>query len=127
MDKKNIVVLEDDRHIAKLLEFKLSSAGYNIKWFESPEHVMDYISLDKPDLIISDVMMPYQNGIDFLKIVKANESVKDIPVILLTALGHEDSVIKGLDAGATDYITKPFSTAELLLRVKKALFSSVVR
>jgi DNA-binding response OmpR family regulator len=121
MDKKEIVILEDDEYISKLLKYKLSSAGFNIKLYESPENVIDYITMDRPDLIISDVMMPYQNGIEFLKIVKADDLVKDIPVILLTALGHEDAVIKGLDAGATDYITKPFSTAELVLRVNKAL------
>jgi DNA-binding response OmpR family regulator len=116
-----IVVLEDEEYIAKLLNYKLSTAGYSVKLYESPENVMGDLLAEKPDLIISDVMMPYLNGVEFLKKIKLDISLKDIPVILLSALGNEEAVLKGLDAGASDYITKPFSTAELVLRVKKTL------
>ena len=120
-NKMKIVVLEDEEYIAKLLNYKLASAGFSVKLYESPENVMGDLLEEKPDLIISDVMMPYLNGVDFLKKLKMDISLKDIPVILLSALGNEDAVLNGLDAGAADYITKPFSTAELVLRVKKAL------
>jgi DNA-binding response OmpR family regulator len=116
-----IVVLEDEEYIAKLLNYKLSTAGYSVKLYESPENVIGDLLAEKPDLIISDVMMPYLNGVEFLKKIKLDISLKDIPVILLSALGNEEAVLKGLDAGASDYITKPFSTAELVLRVKKTL------
>ena len=120
-----IVVLEDEEYIAKLLNYKLSTAGYSVKLYESPENVISDLLVEKPDLIISDIMMPYMNGVDFLKKLKNDSYLKDIPVILLSALGHEEAILKGLDAGAADYITKPFSTAELILRVKKALNNKV--
>lgn len=116
-----IVVLEDEEYITKLLKYKLKNSGFDVTFYESPENVIDEITLNKPDLIISDVMMPYLNGIEFLKQLKSNDVLKDIPVILLTALGNEEAVLEGLEAGASDYVTKPFSTAELIIRVKKSL------
>lgn len=119
--KSKIVVLEDEEYIAKLLVYKLSTANYDVRLFESPENVLEELEKEKPNLIISDIMMPFLNGVEFLKKIKLNELLKDIPVILLTALGDEDAVLIGLNAGAADYITKPFSSAELLLRIKRAL------
>ena len=116
--KRKIVVLEDEEYIAKLLVYKLSTANYDVRLFESPENVLEK---EKPNLIISDIMMPFLNGVEFLKKIKLNELLKDIPVILLTALGDEDAVLIGLNAGAADYITKPFSSSELMLRIKRVL------
>ncbi|MFC2084825.1 two-component system response regulator [Bacteroidota bacterium] len=119
--KYKIFIVDDEPSITKLLEYKLKSVGFEVRTFNSPESIVNEIIEVKPDLLISDVMMPYIDGIELLKRIRTNPVISDIPVILITSLGHEEAVLRGLEAGATDYMTKPFSTAEVILRVKKAL------
>ena len=118
---KNIVIIEDDESITRLIKFKLVKEGYDVKSFSNGEKVIEYLIRDTPDLIISDVMMPVIDGLTLLKEIKADSRISDIPVIMLSTYTHESAILECLRAGAADYITKPFSTTELLLRIQKTL------
>jgi len=120
-NKKNIVLIEDDEGITRLIKFKLEKEGYEIKSFLNGEKVIEYLVRSKPALIISDVMMPVIDGLTLLKEIKADPRVSNIPVIMLSTHSHESAVLECLRAGAADYVTKPFSTTELVLRIEKTL------
>ena len=118
---KKIVLAEDEPQIARLVEFKLKKEGYQVTWKENGEEALEAIKAEEPDLVILDVMMPVMDGYEVLRRLKEDENLKSIPVIMLTARAQERDVVKGIDLGAEDYITKPFHPAELLARVKRIL------
>lgn len=120
-NKKKIVLIEDDEGVTRLIQFKLAKEGYEIVVFPNGENVADYLLTNKVSLVISDVMMPIVDGLTILKQIKSIPEIADIPVILLSTYSHESIILEGLRAGAADYITKPFSTSELLMRIQKAL------
>lgn len=122
---KKIVLAEDEPQIARLIEFKLKKEGYSVTWKENGEEALKAIKADKPDLILLDIMMPVMDGYEVLRRLKEDENLKSIPVIMLTARAQEKDVVKGIDMGAEDYITKPFHPAELLARVKRILGKSL--
>lgn len=120
--KQKIVILaEDDRTIARLIIFKLEKEGFKIIHFLNGESVVDTVSKILPDIVILDVMMPIQDGISILKEIKTNPKIKHIPVVILSAKGQEKDIIKGMEIGASDYISKPFSPSELIVRIKRIL------
>ncbi len=121
---KKIVLAEDEPQIARLIEFKLRKEGYQVTWKENGEEALVAIKEEKPDLILLDVMMPVMDGYEVLRQIKEDENLKSIPVIMLTARAQERDVVKGIDLGAQDYITKPFHPAELLVQVKRILAKS---
>lgn len=116
-----IILAEDVEAIAKIIVHKLSNSGFEVQHFRNGEGVVEAVIKQKPSLLITDIMMPIKDGMTILKEIKSNTEVSNIPVIILTGNSHEDSVVRGFQNGAADYIRKPFSTTELLLRVKKAL------
>lgn len=118
---KKIVLAEDEPQIARLIEFKLKKEGYSVTSKENGEEALKAIKEDKPDLILLDIMMPVMGGYEVLRRLKEDENLKSVPVIMLTARAQEKDVVKGIDMGAEDYITKPFHPAELLARVKRIL------
>jgi len=118
---KKIVLAEDEPQIARLVEFKLKKEGYQVVSKGNGEEALAAIKAEKPDLILLDVMMPVMDGYEVLRRVKEDENLKNIPVVMLTAKAQERDVVKGIDLGAEDYITKPFHPAELLARVKRIL------
>ena len=118
---KKIVLAEDEPQIARLIEFKLNKEGYSVIWKENGEEALKAIKEHKPDLILLDIMMPVMGGYEVLRRLKEDENLKSVPVIMLTARAQEKDVVKGIDMGAEDYITKPFHPAELLARVKRIL------
>ncbi len=119
-----VLVIEDDAHIWKIIEYKLKKEKHDLTWANDGLKALEILKTFKPDLIISDIMVPYMDGIQILKKVKANDKLKDIPVIMLTSKAQEKDIIKGLELGAQDYMSKPFSPAELILRVNRALKSN---
>lgn len=121
---RKIVLAEDELQIARLIEFKLKKEGYQVTCKENGEEALKAIREEKPDLILLDVMMPVMDGYEVLRQVKEDENLKNIPVVMLTARAQERDVVKGIDLGAEDYITKPFHPAELLARVKRILGKS---
>lgn len=116
---ENILVVEDDTHIALGLTKNLQFEGFKVQVAADGERALEMIVDRQPDLILLDVMLPRMNGFEILREVRRLEL--EIPVIMLTAKAQEDEKIRGLDLGADDYITKPFSLHELMARVRAVL------
>uniref|UniRef100_A0A832CV02 Response regulator n=1 Tax=Ignavibacterium album TaxID=591197 RepID=A0A832CV02_9BACT len=119
--KKKIIYAEDSDSLVKLMTYKLQNEGYDITVFTNGENVYETVIAEKPDLVILDLMMPIKDGLTILKEIKSNPETKSIPVIMLTTNAEEDTILKALESGANEYITKPFSTAVLLAKIKKIL------
>ena len=119
--KANILIVEDESPILELLALNISQAGYNPLRAISAEHAEILISEALPDIILLDWMLPGMSGIDFAKKLRSNALTKAIPIIMLTARSDELDKVKGLEVGADDYITKPFSPRELNARIKAVL------
>ena len=116
-----ILVVDDDQDILDLLSFNLHKSGFQCLTAPEGRSAMEIALADDPDLIILDVMMPGESGVDVLKRLKYEPRTKDMPVIMLTAKSEEVDRILGLELGADDYVTKPFSVRELVLRVQRIL------
>jgi two-component system, OmpR family, phosphate regulon response regulator PhoB len=119
--KANILIVEDEGPILELLALNISQAGYNPLRAISAEHAEKLINEALPDIILLDWMLPGMSGIDFAKKLRSNTLTKTIPIIMLTARSDELDKVKGLEVGADDYITKPFSPRELNARIKAVL------
>lgn len=117
----HILLVEDEKPIREMLRFALSASGNRISEASNTAEADEIIENDRPDLILLDWMLPGLSGLDYAKRLSSLDSTKDLPIIMLTARAEEDSKISGLDAGVYDYITKPFSTRELLARIKAVL------
>lgn len=118
---KNILVVEDDPDIKELISFNLSNQGHQVFEANDGELGIEKARKDLPDLILLDLMLPGIHGLDVCRIIKADQETKDIPIIMVTAMGQEEDIVKGLETGADDYITKPFSIKVLLARVSAVL------
>ena len=116
-----ILVIEDEPSIAELIAINLSHSGFIVERALQTEEAMRMIRVQRPDLLILDWMMPGKSGIQFIKELRSMNDLKDIPILMLTAKGAEADKIHGLDSGADDYVTKPFSPKELIARVKALL------
>ena len=116
-----VYVVEDDEDINELLVYNLKKEGFNVKSFFSGKDALEGIKIEIPDIIILDIMLPDIDGLEVCKILKADKDKKNIPVIMLTAKSTEIDKIVGLELGADDYITKPFSFRELLARIRAVL------
>lgn len=116
-----IYLVEDDDNIRKLVSYALTKEGYTIKSFVSPKLFWMELSVSMPELILLDIMLPEEDGLSILKKLRSQSETKDVPVMMLTAKDSEYDKVMGLDMGADDYITKPFSIMELLSRVKAVL------
>jgi DNA-binding response OmpR family regulator len=116
-----ILLAEDEKQIADMISFKLGNGGHQIVHAQDGEQAMTMAVRERPDLILLDAMMPGLNGFEVLRRLKEDVSLRSIPVIMVTAKGHERDVLNGLRGGAVDYIVKPFSLKELSARVELAL------
>lgn len=114
---KKILIIEDDQHIRELLIYNLEREKFEVITAVNGKRGVDLIYQEKPNLIILDLMIPELNGIEVCQKVKADPLVKHIPLIILSAKGQESDIIYGLGIGADDYMTKPFSTKELIARI----------
>lgn len=115
---KKILIIEDDNLIIKIIDFVLKKEGYETHISRDGNDGIEKIDSFQPDLIITDIMMPYKSGLEITAFSKKNHST--IPVIILSALGKEDqTVIESFKLGVDDFITKPFNPKELVLRVKR--------
>lgn len=114
------MVVEDEAMLLKTIEFRLKKEDFTIVTAENGKVAKDMLATELPDLIISDVMMPYVNVLELVKYVK-DFTDKEIPVILLTTLRQEQNVIKAFEMGADEFMTKPFSPNELVIRVNRLL------
>ena len=116
-----IYCVEDERNIRELIVYTLESSGFTARGLESGKELNAAIAEQLPDLILLDIMLPGEDGLEILSRLKASEVTKEIPVIMVTAKTSELDKVKGLDLGADDYITKPFGVMELISRVKALL------
>ena len=119
--KERILVVEDDKHISKLVKFNLEKADYDCAVASTGEKALDILKCGVVDLIILDIMLPGMDGLGVCREIKQQEKLRSIPIIMLTAKGEEVDRIVGLELGADDYMTKPFSPRELILRIKAIL------
>ena len=116
-----ILVAEDEKQIADMIAFKLTNSGHLVIQAQDGEQAIKLARHDTPDLIMLDAMMPGLGGFEVLRQLKADAGLRSIPVIMVTAKGHERDVLSGLRGGAVDYVLKPFSLKELVARVELAL------
>ncbi len=121
MAKEKIFVVDDEEDILDLVEYILSKEGYKLRRFTSGEDVLKAIRQDKPELLLLDLMLPGVDGLDVCKMIKRDDELGNLPIIMLTAKGEEADIVSGLEIGADDYITKPFSSRVLLARIKAIL------
>jgi len=117
----NILIVDDESSICELLAFNLEKAGYHTVTADNGHRALELTGIDKPDLIILDVMLPGIDGMEVCRILKGQRHTAAIPIIMLTARNDEVDKIIGLELGADDYMTKPFSPRELVARVKAVL------
>ena len=116
-----VLIVEDEKALAEILEYNFKKEGYAVDTASDGEIALDKIIFKAPDLIILDWMLPKLSGIELCRKVRTNKKIKNIPIIMLTARGEEEDRLKGLEMGADDYVTKPFSINELLARAKAVL------
>ncbi|BDX05292.1 phosphate regulon transcriptional regulator PhoB [Planctobacterium marinum] len=118
---KKILVVEDEAPIRDMIKFVLEQSDFDVTEAEDFDVALEAVVEPYPEIILLDWMLPGGSGIQLAKKLKQHEHTKDIPIIMLTARGEEEDKVRGLDAGADDYITKPFSPKELVARIKAVL------
>jgi len=115
---KRILVVDDEPDVTELLSYKLEQEGYHAETINDPLMIMGKARDFRPDLFILDIMMPELNGLQICRMIRADPNLKQSPIIFLTAKGETENRIKGLETGADDYVSKPFNSKELLLRIR---------
>jgi len=121
MAARTILAVDDEEDILELLDYNLSKEGYRVLRVASGEKALDIASSEKPDLIILDLMLPGLDGLDVCRKLKVDRNTSGIPIVMLTAKGEEADIVLGLELGAEDYVTKPFSPRVLVARVRAVL------
>ena len=116
-----VSVVEDEAALAEVLQFNLERAGFDVQVHHRGDEAWEAIRARRPDLVLLDLMLPGMDGLELTRLLKRDESTARIPVVMLTARGEEVDRIVGLELGADDYISKPFSPREVVLRVKAVL------
>ena len=121
MSRQSVLVVEDEEDIMEVIRFNLEKEGYEVHQALSGEKALQVIENNLPSLVLLDLMLPGINGLDLCRIFKQNDRTKAIPVIMLTAKSEDADIVAGLEMGAEDYITKPFSPRVLVARVRTIL------
>ena len=121
MARERILVVDDEEDILELIRFNLSREGYQVSCATSAEEALRLIPSETPGLIVLDLMLPGIDGLDVTRRLKSDPATKNIPIVMLTAKGEEADIVTGLELGADDYITKPFSPRILVARVRTVL------
>jgi len=120
MSKKKLLLAEDDELLASLLNFRLKKGGYDVSHSADGKQVKEFLATTTPDIIVSDIMMPYFSGMELIAYVR-NELNSKIPIIIISSAGNEENVLNAFELGANDFISKPVSPSELLVRVAREL------
>jgi len=119
--KPSILVVEDDTDIQQLVSYNLIKAGFNVSCAGRGEEALQVLGRELVDAMVLDLMLPGKNGNEICQAVRKQESTKALPIIMLTAKSEEDDIIFGLECGADDYVTKPFSPRVLIARIEATL------
>ena len=121
MSRNKIVVIEDEPDIVEVLSYNLKREGYNVSSTLRGDEGLNLVRNQSPNLVVLDLMLPGMDGLSICQQLKSDSLVRDIPIIIISAKGEESDVVIGLEMGADDYLTKPFSPRELIARVKAVL------
>lgn len=121
MKKQHILIIEDDEDIQQLVSFNLLKAGFHVTCADDGEEGLVQIGRQHFDCLLLDLMLPGMSGYDVCRTIRENEEYNELPIIMLTAKGEENDIVKGLESGGDDYITKPFSPKVLVARIKSVL------
>ena len=121
MASPKILVVDDEEDLLELLRFNLSGEGFSATCVATGEEALDKVAEEVPDLILLDLMLPGMDGLEVARRLKSQALTKEIPIVMLTAKGEEGDIVKGLERGADDYVTKPFSRKVLAARIRAVL------
>lgn len=121
MAKEQILIIEDEEDILELVRYNLSKEGYKVDGVISGEEGLKAAQKSNPDLVVLDLMLPGVDGLEVCRVLKREQATRGIPIIMMSAKGEESDVVSGLELGADDYVTKPFSPKILVARVKAVL------
>ncbi len=121
MSKHTILIVDDERIAREILEGYLTADGYNLRLVKNGHRALDYLEQGQVDLILLDVMMPYMDGFEVCRHIKANERWRHIPIILITAFWEQDQMARGTELGANGFLKKPINRTELRTQVSAAL------
>ncbi len=121
MASQEILVVEDETDIQELVRYNLDKEGYAVRCMTSGEEALRALRSSPPDLVLLDLMLPGISGLDVCRSIKSNPATRHVPVVILTAKGEEVDIVSGLELGADDYVTKPFSPRVLLARIRAVL------
>jgi len=121
MTKETILIVDDEEDIIELIKYNLKNEGYSILTAQSGEQAIKIAKLSLPDLIVLDLMLPGIDGLEVTRYLRSAEQTRDMPIVMLTAKGEESDIITGLELGANDYISKPFSPKVLVARIRAIL------
>ena len=127
MVKENILIVDDEEDVLELVRFNIAKEGYGTETATSGEEALAKIRSHMPDLVVLDLMLPGVDGLQVCKKLKSDVKTECIPIIMLTAKGEESDIVIGLELGADDYVTKPFSPKVLIARVRRVLHRAVAR
>jgi two-component system phosphate regulon response regulator PhoB len=116
-----VLVIEDEEPISQLLAYNLTKEGFTVATWADGDDALTAVDDEKPDLVLLDWMLPNVSGIEVCRQIRKSRETRDLPVIMLTARGEEEDRVRGLDVGADDYVTKPFSMSELVARMRAVL------
>ncbi|GAB4110890.1 MAG: response regulator transcription factor [Phycisphaeraceae bacterium] len=117
----SLLIVEDELDLIEVLRFSLAREGFKVRTATNGEDAIREVRQHKPDLIVLDLMLPTIDGLSVCRALRRHEQTRDIPIVMLTAKGEETDIVKGLEAGADDYVTKPFSPKVLLARIQAVL------
>lgn len=120
MGHKKLLLAEDDELLASLLKFRLEKGGYEVCLCKDGQQVKEFLSRETPDIMVADIMMPYFSGIELIDHVR-NRMGSAMPIIIISSAGNEENVLTAFELGANDFISKPVSPPELLVRVEREL------
>ena len=121
MANESILVVEDEDDIRELLRYNLAKEGYRVVWAASGEEALKAVRVSLPDLVLLDLMLPGLDGLEVCRSLKQDPHTRNLPIVMLTAKGEEADIVVGLELGADDYVTKPFSVRVLLARLRAVL------
>ncbi|MCM2285260.1 MAG: response regulator transcription factor [Desulfobacula sp.] len=121
MTKETILIVDDEEDIIELIQYNLKNEGYSILTAEAGEQAIKIAKQARPDLIVLDLMLPGMDGLEVTRYLRSNDQTRDLPIVILTAKGEESDIITGLELGANDYISKPFSPKVLTARIRAIL------
>jgi two-component system phosphate regulon response regulator PhoB len=121
MTKETILIVDDEEDIIELIQYNLKNEGYSILTAGAGEQAIKIAKQAKPDLIVLDLMLPGMDGLEVTRYLRSHEQTRDLPIVILTAKGEESDIITGLELGANDYISKPFSPKVLTARIRAIL------